>query len=269
MKTNKNVGTLILSTLTLSALTTTTFAAPTTTYEEDLNKSSEMQVNIGTTDGGIDPEVDPTKPVIDPPEVIKGQIGISQVSPLLFEDVQLTGKKITTSAQFYSRANEVVSAYKGNIETNYVNDDAFPQEAITPSIQVLDARGTAEGWRVSAKVSELKAGEVVMKGAELIYNAPKITSTIDNTDVAMYPVASENKVVINADGSTKDILNAKKGTGAGTFYMRYTPKTFTIGSKEFKNTPIELNVPSATKKGNYTGTVTYTLTPLGDIVAAD
>ncbi|MEG0256481.1 hypothetical protein, partial [Vagococcus sp.] len=77
MKANKILGTVLLSGLVLS-LATPAFAATAEEIQKDLNKSNDMQVKISAAKE-IDPEVDPTKPVVDPPEVIHGSIGISQV----------------------------------------------------------------------------------------------------------------------------------------------------------------------------------------------
>lgn len=268
MKINKVLGTVLLSGLVLS-LATPAFAATAEEIKQDLNKSNEMQVKISPADN-IKPPIDPTKPVVDPPEVIHGSIGIAQVSPLFFKEVKLSGSQQLTAAQFYTREKAEnglgkASAYTGTIESEYADEDAFPKEAITPSMQVVDARGTREGWTVSAKLSELKADEEVMKGATLTYSNPIVTSTADNTDTATYPTSPLNeKVEIAADGASSGIvLSAGAGQGAGTFYARYTPQAFKIGAKEFAATPIELKVPSSTKKGDYKGTVTYTLTPIG------
>lgn len=268
MKANKILGTVLLSGLVLS-LATPAFAATADEIQKDLNKSNDMQVKISPAKE-IDPEVDPTKPVVDPPEVIHGSIGISQVSPLFFKEIKLNGTQQITAAQFYSREKVEqglgkASEFTGKIEKEYADEDAFPKEAITPSMQVVDARGTREGWTVTAKLSELKADEEVMKGATLTYSNPIVTSTPDNTDVATYPTSPLNaKVEIAADGASSGVvLNADAGQGAGTFYARYTPQAFKIGDKDFAATPIELKVPSSTKKGDYKGVVTYTLTPIG------
>ncbi|MEG0551630.1 MAG: WxL domain-containing protein, partial [Vagococcus sp.] len=181
MKANKILGTVLLSGLVLS-LATPAFAATAEEIQKDLNKSNDMQVKISAAKE-IDPEVDPTKPVVDPPEVIHGSIGISQVSPLFFKEVKLNGKQQMTAAQFYSRAQAEngerlgkASEFTGKIEKEYADEDAFPKEAITPSMQVVDARGTREGWTITAKLTELKADEEVMKGATLTYSNPIVTS---------------------------------------------------------------------------------------------
>lgn len=268
MKVNKILGTVLLSGLVLS-LATPAFAATAEEIEKDLNKSNEMQVKISPADK-ITPPVDPTKPVIDPPEVINGSIGIAQVSPLFFKEIKLSGKQQFTTAQFYTRETVEnglgkASEYTGKIEKEYADEDAFPSDAITPSMQVVDARGTREGWTVTAKLSELKADNEVMKGASLTYSNPVVTSTTDNPDVATYPASPLNqKVEIQADGASSGVvLSAGDGQGAGTFYARYIPQAFKIGTKDFAAAPIELKVPSSTKKGDYKGTVTYTLEPIG------
>lgn len=268
MKSNKILGTVLLSGLVLS-LATPAFAATAEEIQKDLNKSNDMQVKISPAEN-IDPEVDPTKPIIDPPEVINGSIGISQVSPLFFKEIKLSGKQQLTSAQFYTREimgdlTSKATEYTGKIESEYADEASFPDKAITPSMQVVDARGTREGWTVTAKLSELKANDEVMKGASLIYSNPIVTSTADNADVSSYPTSPLGESVeISADGTSSDVvLSAGNGQGAGTFYARYNPKAFKIADKDFAATPIQLKVPSSAKKGDYKGTVTYTLTPIG------
>lgn len=271
MKASKFLGTLMLSTIALTAAASMA-SAETTVYKEDLNKTNDMQVEI-TAGDKVTPPVDPTKPTIEDPDEIKGVIGISKVSPLFFEQVKLKGAAVKTAAQFYEKdADGKYKPTTQDMKDTYATDDEFPAGVFTPSMVVVDARGTGEGWSVEAKASELKAGEEVMKGAKLTFNSPIITTTEDNAAVIEnnYPTA-DNAVEIAAGGDANTILTAAKDIkqGMGTYYVRYMPKQMSIAGKDFKNSPVQLTVPASTKIGNYTGTVTYTMKPEGAIKQAD
>lgn len=271
MKVSKFLGTLMLSTIALTAAASMA-SAETTVFKEDLNKTNEMQVEI-TTGTDVKPPVDPTKPTIEDPDKIKGVIGISKVSPLFFQQVKLSGQAVTTAAQFYEKdENGKYKPTTQEMKDTYATDDEFPAGVFTPSMVVVDARGTGEGWKVEAAASELKAGEEVMKGAKLTFNSPIITTTEDNAAVleGNYPTA-DTAVSVAAGGTAETVLTAAKDVkqGMGTYYVRYMPKKMTIAGKEFKNSPVQLTVPASTKIGNYTGTITYTMKPEGAIKQAD
>lgn len=264
MKTNKITSALLVSTLALTVVGASALAATPEEIEKDLNKSNTMQVEIGTKDV-IDPDPDPDEPNIDKPDPIYGQIGISQVSPLYFADVKLDGKLSTVPAQIYTRNDDNSSApYKG-----VVKEDAFPSsKERVPSIQVLDARGTGEGWSVSVKASELKSGSDALKGSYLTYTKPSIKSTKDNTDKAIFPIGLNEKTSVTTGGDSVEILKADANKGMGTYYFRYSPSKFVIDGATTEAAPIKLHVPASAKKGNYTGTVTYTMKPNGEYPAA-
>ena len=49
----------------------------------------------------------------------------------------------------------------------------------------------------------------------------------------------------------------------GTYYFRYSPAMFIVDGVTTDASPINLHVPASAKVGNYNGTVTYTMTPIG------
>ena len=240
MKMNKLVGSLLLSSLVISA-GSSAFALTQKEIDEDLNKSNTMQVEIGTA-SEITPDPDTDNPKVDPPEKINGNIGIAQVSPLYFANVKLGGKLVTVPAQLYTRDKDtkITKAYTDTLPA----DNSFPDtkdkltDPIVPSIQVVDARGTAEGWNVTAKASELKAGAEVMKGAYLTYSKPNVKSTKDNNDVAIYPAGVNADQNVITGGDAIKILEAGDKQGMGTYYFRYSPAMFIVDGVTTDASPI-------------------------------
>lgn len=119
-----------------------------------------------------------------------------------------------------------------------------------PFVQVNDTRGGAEGWALSASISEFKGttNQNVLKGAQLTLANGKV-ATADNKSAG--PTIASNSLTLN--DSPQTVMSAKEGEGAGAWAALFQ-------GEKGKNENVRLFVPRAGVEAQaYTATITWGL----------
>lgn len=191
---------------------------------------SDNKVNFTSGEGVITPPVDPTNPdnpispnpvdPKDPENTGTGQTGplsIDYVSNIKFGEHKISGKNISYKA---------------------IN--------INPFVQVTDLRGAGDGWSLSAKMTEFKSGNKVLKGATLALQ-DGVVKAGSSSNVSLAPNKSD---VLFNNGESELVMSAVDKGGRGTW--------LTVWSA---NKSIQLNVIAGTPEANteYTSSITWEL----------
>ena len=182
-------------------------------------------------DGGGDktPSVDPDKPgTTQPGTGDKGTLTLDTVPNLVF------GKqRVSSEAKTYPALNSTIAQEAG----------AGAAKNWAPYVQVTDVRGTGAGYKLTATMSEFKAGANVLAGAQIKFANGTVSNEKANDAVA--PTITDG--VLEAGTDAVPLLTAAKGQGMSTYTGRFTDANVT------------LSVPGASKVGAYTATITWTL----------
>ena len=196
--------------------------------------TSENKINFTAGEGVVTPPVDPTNPdnpdvpnpvdPSDPDNPGTGQTGplsIDYVSNIRFGEHKIAGKDITYKAK---NAN--------------------------PFVQVTDLRGAGEGWHLSAKISEFKSGNKVLRGAKLSFKEGVVKAG-SKSNVSLAPTKSD---VVFDNTEIKPFMNAINKGGRGTWLTVWS-------GTDQANEAIQLNVVAGTPEANteYTSSITWSL----------
>lgn len=188
--------------------------------------TSENKINFTAGEGVVTPPVDPTNPdnpnvpnPVDPTNPGTGQTGplsIDYVSNIKFGEHKITGKDI-----------------------------AYKAKNANPFIQVTDLRGAGEGWHLSAKMSEFKSGNKVLRGATLAFK-DGVVKAGSSSNISVAPTKSD---VLFDNTDSKPFMNAMDNGGRGTW--------LTVWS----GADVQLNVVAGTPEANteYTSSITWEL----------
>lgn len=141
----------------------------------------------------------------------------------------------------------------GNLVLNQVTEFDFGQQEISGQkveytlvdptaalpTQISDLRGTGEGWNVSVAITKFLDGDKELKGAVLALPAGNLTSSESQS-----AAPSANELTVNDSAQTA--ITAAVDSGLGVWDKDYS------GAK--------LTVPQGNLAGNYSATLTWTLT---------
>lgn len=227
------------------------YAAESKSYKS--NGIVQFIPNTGPTDP-VDPDspekpvkpIDPTNP--DGPEPgTDGPLSIDYASSLDFGTNMITNRDVT----YYAKAQEIeVEGGSKKWVPNYV--------------QVSDNRGTNAGWVLTVKqggqFENKETQNKKLTGAEIkITNAKAVSNAIDMTA----PVVKD--ITLDPSGSESVVMEAKKGTGAGTWLSKWGEVASSKGL-ENKTTAISLSVPGKTPKDavKYSTKLTWKLADVPD-----
>ena len=161
-----------------------------------------------------------------------GGLHLTEPGNVKFEDVTLKGK---------------TEVYKAGFDKN---------------LKIEDFRGTYDGWNLTAQASQFTADgdKVLPTGSLKINGATGIHNKNDNVGPVTDGTKSGNpehvlagSAVIDGD-SAVSIIKANSGSGAGTYEAQFAEDT------------LELTVdPTTAKVGDYTSTITWTLSNTPDV----
>lgn len=196
--------------------------------------TSENKINFTPGVDIITPPVDPTNP--DNPDVPnpvdatdptnpgtgqKGPLSIDYVSNIKFGQHKITGKDI---------------AYKA-LNAN-------------PFVQVTDLRGAGDGWNLSAKMTEFKNGNKVLKGATLTVK-DGVVKAGSSSNISIAPTKSD---FVFDNQESKQVMGAKDKGGRGTWLTVWS-------GTDQANESIQLVVVAGTPEANteYTSSITWEL----------
>ncbi len=195
---------------------------------------SENKINFISGEGVVTPPVDPTNPdnpnvpnPVDPTDPTNpgtgqtGPLSIDYVSNIKFGEHKITGKDI-----------------------------AYKAKNANPFVQVTDLRGAGEGWHLSAKISEFKSGNKVLKGAKLSFK-DGVVKAGSTSNISLAPTKSD---VLFDNEKGKPFMSAKDKGGRGTWLTVWS-------GTDQANESIQLNVVAGTAEANteYTSTITWEL----------
>lgn len=272
MKPQKLTCVAILGALVLGAAPSTAFAE--TNGAEQIKSNGKIEYEKNT--GGVTP-IDPEKPteeiVITPGEgennfTKDGELRLDVVSHLKFGRHKIT----TVATDYYAEPTKIIRKIANQ-----------PDEVRTRGnyVQLTDQRsdGAPEGWTLKASVTKAftNGNNEVLKGAEITYINPFVSSTQDNTNfpttvptVKLETTAEEGKPV-----NTALFASADAGKGWGTYTIEYgRPDTDgqgnVIGTGENKTNAtmaksVMLSVPAntaLTTKSAYQAEVTWVIAQL-------
>lgn len=241
----KLVLSLLMSTAVLG-ISVTSEAAVTVNDDNTIISDATIKITEGNPDDPT-PPVDPNKP--DTPTDQPGNLTIDNVISFNFEDMAISGKtqniNLKTSA---AGATTDISEAKRNI-------------------QVTDKTGSGLGWSLQIKQSDLVDGTKTLKGAYIKMNAGVVQTTTDNSDPTLAPTTAAYDIGATNKGQYAQIMTAEATKGMGTWLSFYNQDVAsgnvyegTPYTQKTNPTDIQLVVPSGNLTGNYSGTVTWSLT---------
>nr|WP_315528825.1 WxL domain-containing protein [Carnobacterium maltaromaticum] len=196
--------------------------------------TSENKINFTSGEGVVTPPVDPTNPdnpnvpnpvdPTDPENPGTGQTGplsIDYVSNIKFGEHKITGKDI-----------------------------AYKAKNSNPFVQVTDVRGAGDGWSLSAKMTEFKSGNKVLRGATLALKDGAVKAG-SSSNISLAPTNSD---VLFDNTESKLVMNAKDKGGRGTWVTVWS-------GTDQANEAVQLNVVAGTPEANteYTSSITWEL----------
>ncbi|KPG68523.1 WxL domain-containing protein [Enterococcus sp. RIT-PI-f] len=234
---------------TVAALTTTIFAGGLNAFAEEVGFGiTDNTVSFEASDaededidveipGGpeVPEEIDPVDP-IDPEQGGNGPLRILYVP----ETFDFNTNTISVNDQWYDMAAEQYAANGGTSTVPYAS-----------FAQIIDTRGTHEGWVLSVNVSDFSnaAGDV-LSGAALAFDGGIVEyeSHLENS------TPSAHDVELAAGGAAQNILSADDGQGAGR------SSVYWMNDGE-ENPHIRLFVPGATSQSatEYNAELTWIL----------
>lgn len=119
-----------------------------------------------------------------------------------------------------------------------------------PNIQVVDLRGTATGWKVSASMTRFSDGtNPTLPGATILIDNGRPNASLEN--LSDPPV--QKNVKLTADTEPATILTAAPGAGTGLWVMRWYPP-----GAERAYVHLEIPAGSATR-GNHSAEINWIL----------
>ena len=186
-----------------------TTAAAAETFPKEYTTEGTITFEAG--DDGVTPPVDPEKPdptnpvdPTDPPGPgTGGALSIDYGSKFKFGP-----QKISTADKTYYAAPDEMK--DGSTKPTYV--------------QITDRRGTLDGWKLSIsqpKQFETTAGDE-LEGAQLKLTKGAVASSVDGKYT---PTNVSSEIVLTPGQSNALAVNAKKGTGVGTWVYRFGSDT--------------------------------------------
>lgn len=217
---------LTAATMLFSMVASTTFVSATEVYPKEYNTEGTITFEAG--DEGVTPPVDPenpdpNKPVdpSDPPSPgTGGALSIDYGSKFKFGT-----QKISTADKTYYAAADVMN--DGSRKPTYV--------------QVTDRRSTLSGWKLSVSQPEqfkTASGDELV-GAQLKFTKGQAVSLVDPTYT---PQTVNSELTLTPGGNNTLAINAKSGTGVGTWVYRF-------GANENENQDaVQLSVPGKSVK---------------------
>lgn len=212
----------ILASVALSALTLS--IAGQAVYANEANlQDTQADVTLKAGSGkDVKPVVDPTGDTDeDPATGAEGALSIPYASSISFGEQEIQQGDATYFAQ-----NE------------------------KPFVQVNDTRGGAEGWALSASISEFKGvtNQNVLKGAQLTLANGQVTTESNQSEA---PTIASNSLTLN--DSLQPVMSAEKGKGAGAWAALFQ-------GEKGKNENVKLFVPRAGVEAQaHTATITWGL----------
>ena len=196
--------------------------------------TSENKINFTAGEDVVTPPVDPTNPdnpnvpnPVDPTDPTNpgtgqtGPLSIDYVSNIKFGEHKITGKDI-----------------------------AYKAKNANPFVQVTDLRGAGEGWNLSAKMTEFKSGNKVLRGATLAIK-DGVVKAGSSSNISLAPTKSD---ILFDNTESKTVMNAKDKGGRGTWLTVWS-------GTDQANEAIQLNVIAGTPEANteYTSSITWEL----------
>lgn len=200
------------------------------------SSNAEVQFEEGSTVPEIVDPTDPDKPIdkedpdnpTDKPTEEDGPLSLDYVSSVDFGKQSISGQKAV-----------------------------YESTSLKPFIQVTDARGTGNGWHVTAEASgfSTEEGTPSLRGATLAFNNGSVLSTSGN--VSGTPKANTN-IALATDGTPANVVTAGEDEGLGTWINRWFP---TDSSDNETNDNVTLEIPAGSaSKGAHSAEITWTLT---------
>ena len=220
--------------ITTFALASFAFGGAKVQAEVSSTHTSEYKINFTAGEGVVTPPVDPTNPdnpnvpnPVDPTDPTNpgtgqtGPLSIDYVSNIKFGEHKITGKDI-----------------------------AYKAKNANPFIQVTDLRGAGEGWHLSAKMSEFKSGNKVLRGATLAFK-DGVVKAGSSSNISVAPTKSD---VLFDNTDSKPFMNAMDKGGRGTWVTVWS-------GADQANEAVQLNVVAGTPEADteYTSSITWEL----------
>lgn len=181
------------------------------------------QATVNVTAGG---DSGPTDPIPDPDHPGTGNEGpltLDYASSFEFNDTKITS---------------------GTVEATPKSDGAGLDSNLYGA-QVTDVRGTGAGWNLTVQLDKLSEdGGHELKGATLSLPAGNVTTNNEDSSNA----ATSTAVTLGTDNTAQTILTASQDQGMGTWFS------------EMNGDNVKLSIPGGQYSGNYTSTLTWSLT---------
>lgn len=182
---------------------------------------TDIELTTGGDGGGTDPIIP-----IDPPEPpTTGPLRIDAVSPFNFGKIEL-----------------------GKAESK----DVVVPAGKTVGVQVSDLTGEGNGWKLSAKIGDIKGINKPTNILKATISIPegKVTTSADG-DLTKPAVAQA--IVLN--GMDQTVMSAKKDNGLGIW-----ANTFVVPVEGKDPKTVSITVPTNAYVDKYKGDITWTLT---------
>lgn len=268
-----------LSSIVLLTALVAGIAVPTAANAEDTTTTSPNALSNGfvKVEAG---QANPKDPIIDPDNPDKGP-DIDPSTPGIHPggtgSLAITN---TTDLQFgtISTGNAVINKYADGL--SLVDADKKPTgEKRGALVAWSDMRGTNAGYTITAAMTQqftLAEDTKTIGGATVTYTNPLLETKSINADIAPALDAKASSFTLGEDGNAVTVVNAKTGTGAGTYVLEfghsatYDPANAVIGPKDIADkgtdttgSSVNLTVPQATAAsmtlGDYTATITWSI----------
>lgn len=214
----------LLSTVILISAVTATKSA--SAEENPKEYTTEGTITFEAGDEEVTPPVDPENPEepkepVDPPGPGTGG-----------------ALSIDYGSKFKFGTNKISATDK----TYYAAPDEFKDGSKAPTfVQVTDKRGTLAGWKLSISQSEQfkTADGEELAGAQLAFTKGQVASVVDEKYA---PTTVSSEIALTPGESNTIAVNAKAGTGVGTWIYRF-------GKNEADNKDaVQLSVPGKSVK---------------------
>lgn len=193
--------------------------------------------NTATSDATVifTADTDPTSPVNpENPNETSTDIGTGMAGPL--------------SIDYVPTLNFGTQVITGEVETYNVLDTRT-------HLQVTDKRGTGEGWKVTASLSNFTATDAPTKmlpGAVISFSNKSVATTTGNIS----PAPTVSNFSLTAGGSSAVVANAAVDAGMGIWVEKWFSSNLAGESNE--NVKLTVNTADAYAK-TYTATITWTI----------
>lgn len=258
MKSIRLVTAAALTATILAGGVTNVFAAELRGAETDntvtftANEEEEIEVNPPVPEPPIDP--------IDPPPGVTGPLTLSYVSPT-FDFGQ---QAITTQDRDYAMIAEMQTSA----------GEPVPYVSFA---QVIDTRGTHEGWTLSVDLTDFESSansDNTLTGAQIEFVAPWVA--YEGADTDRTPSAATNdgdSLFLNVGQNDVVVMSANDGQGAGRSSIVWGDQTdlndqaqTNEEDEDVLNHAIRLHVPGSTSPdaAQYNATMTWSLSSVAD-----